>query len=81
MKIDFTTGHKQGGIMDLQGSAGSVVAFDFTGSPFDCARFLLQNDASGASIVGVFPAIDAPLIGLRLDLLSAIRLSGTTPGP
>ncbi len=81
VKINFTTGNKRGGIMDLQGAPASVAAFDVTGMPFDCSLFLLENDASGASIVGIFPAVDVPLLGLRLDLLSAIRLSGQAPAP
>ena len=57
VKINFTTGHKQGGIMDLNANAGDVFAFDLTGVPFDCTSFLLTSEAGGATIVGVSPKI------------------------
>lgn len=80
VKINFTTGHKQGGLMDLNTNAAQVVAFDLTGAPFDCSTFLLTGDPGGGTIVGVFPAVDAPLIGtLQLDLLSSIRFTGESP--
>lgn len=80
VKINFTTGHKQGGLMDLDTNAAQVVAFDLTGTPFDCSTFLLSGDPGGGTIVGVFPAVDAPLIGtLQLDLLSSIRFTGESP--
>lgn len=35
---------------------------------------------TGASIVGVFPAVDAPLLGtLEVDILSSIRFTGSVP--
>jgi hypothetical protein len=77
VRINFTTGHTQGGIMDLNANPGQVFGFDLTGVPFDCTSFLLSSEAGGGTIVGVFPAVDAPLIGtLELDLLSSIRFTG-----
>ncbi len=80
VQINFTTGHTQGGIMDLNANPGQVFGFDLTGLPFDCTTFLLNSDPGGGTIVGVFPAVDAPLIGtLQLDLLSSIRFTGESP--
>ena len=66
--------------MDLSGNTGEVVAYDLTGVPFDCSAFLVANDPAGGTIVGVFPAVDAPLIGtLQLDILSSIQFTGLSP--
>jgi hypothetical protein len=80
VKINFTTGHKQGGVMDLNAAPGTVFAYDLTGTPFNCTSFLLVENPGGGTIVGVFPALDAPLIGtLELDLVSSIRFTGAAP--
>ncbi len=72
--IQFTTGSAETGIMDADATAGKVVSASAVGVPFSCPA-VLTGDASGASIVGAFSALDAPLSIFTLDTATQIRFT------
>ncbi len=63
--------------MDLNANPAAVFGFDVAGAPFDCVQFLGSSSAGGATIAGVFTALDVPVLGtLELDIVSSISMTG-----
>jgi hypothetical protein len=85
VRLTLTTGASRSAIMDAfvactafscpVASGGSDVAFadSLSGAPFACPDVLF-GDASGAVMVGTFPALDVPQ-ALSLDLVTTVRFA------